>query len=167
MFWVIIAILAIIVGLLEDLAPFILILVIAAVIYFSYQSIKEKLEAKELKRKLDLAQNIAEYREKNSPKASISLDFSNKVTIESSFINKDVFSIIKKYQELNAENIHAKKACDAQLNHYLNIEPYDNVDDMKVHLDKHNDIIKQLKTSSDDLYKKIYSKNLFNWQNFA
>lgn len=33
MFWVIIAILAIIIGLIEDLAPFILILIVAGVIY--------------------------------------------------------------------------------------------------------------------------------------
>lgn len=42
MFWVIIAILAMIVGLLEDLAPFILILIVVGVVYIVFDTVKSK-----------------------------------------------------------------------------------------------------------------------------
>lgn len=160
MFWVIIAILAIIVGLLEDLAPFILILVIAAIVYFCYQSIKAKLEARELDRKLRVAQSIADFVKENSPKASAMLQTPERVVVECESINKDVVSIVKKYQDLIREYVTSKNACDAQLKRYLKLDEHIDVDEKRAYFDTHEKVIRELKDNSDELYSKIYQKKI-------
>lgn len=158
--WVIIAIIAMIVGLIKDLAPFLLILALIGVIYFCYRGIKSKLQEREYERVRKVSKRVEEIITGNTPKESLTLSLPRRITVTDDIVNKDVIAIVRKHKQSLYNQISERKVIDKQLRCFLKCNGYSNVDDKNNYLEAHIDEIKELKRKSDVLYGEINERKI-------
>ena len=126
--WVIVAILAIIIGLLEDLAPLLAVLAIVLVIYGIYISIKNSInrkrqqeEAEERQRLNKVENDVARLVAKFTPKKLTQLKEGTTYTssVSSDLLNKAVISQVKKYKKDIADSASEYRTLSSEINNLL------------------------------------------------
>ncbi len=171
--WVIVAILAIIIGLLEDLAPLLAVLAIVLVIYGIYISIKNSInrkrqqEEEEERQRLNKVENeVARLVAKFTPKKLTQLKEGTTYTlsVSSDLLNKAVISQVKKYKKDIANSTSEYRTISSEINNLLACNGSKDPDYKLDYLTKINSKLLQMKEVCDKLYLRIanYQIRLLN-----
>lgn len=158
--WVIVAILAIIIGAIQDLLPILGIASVLLLIYGICLSISNKLKEKEANRVASVEREISRINEKYMPANLISVQPPIPFKAKSELLNREVIDSVHRLKnKLKMINSECNDV-DKKIKYILSCSGCASSDEKLAHLQRHDDELKQLTLQSQDLHKEIESRKL-------
>lgn len=160
MIWVIIAVLAIIIGAIQELLPILGIAFVIFLIYGICMSISNKLKEKEANRVASVEREVSRLKEKYMPANLISVQPPIPFKAKSELLNREVIDSVYRFKN-KLKKINSKcDDVDKRIKYILSCSGCASSDEQFAYLQRHDDELKQLSLHSQNLHKEIDSRKL-------
>ena len=160
MVWVIIAILAIIIGLIEDLIPVIIVATIVFLIYAIVKGISNSIKEKEAARIASVTSKVNSIISHYAPTELLSTKQARPYDSEGSLLNKEVIDSVRRYKKQLGELITKCHQTDGQIVKILDCQGCASPDEKLVYLQQQEELLTRLKNQSDAYNKEVSSRKL-------